>query len=92
MVKPTHLTRYWVEFVKEEGKALPPGVVLGVGVTAYGQDDALTIVADRVFAGELPSVARLTEDVDVSTLDQGHVIPNMEPPVYRGVWFPVGYR
>ena len=41
--------------------------------------------------GELPTIAVLIEDVDVSTLDAGHVLPNMSPPVRRGVWFPLGY-
>jgi len=29
--------------------------------------------------------------VDVSTLDHGHVLPNMEVVLLRGVWFPKGY-
>jgi hypothetical protein len=65
---------------------------LGIGVTA----------ATLVEARELAECVRTTwpgataleaaiEDVDVSTLDQGHVIPNMRPPVWPGVWYPVGY-
>jgi hypothetical protein len=33
----------------------------------------------------------VTEDVDIQTLDQGHVLPNMGVPSERGVWFP-NYR
>ena len=33
--------------------------------------------------------SRVVEDVDVTTLDAGHVRPNpMHPPSERGVWFP----
>jgi hypothetical protein len=31
------------------------------------------------------------EDVDVTTLDANHVLPNMMPPSVRGVWYPIGY-
>jgi hypothetical protein len=31
------------------------------------------------------------ENLDIRTLDQGHVIPNMKDPTLRGVWFPLGY-
>jgi len=37
-------------------------------------------------------IASSVEDVDVRTLDQGHVIPNMLPPDRRGVWYPMGYE
>jgi hypothetical protein len=37
------------------------------------------------------TVPNLASEVDVSMLDEGHVIPNMEPPVWRGVWFTRGY-
>lgn len=40
---------------------------------------------------EMPPIADAIEDVDISTLDLGHVGPNMEVPVFRGVWFPKGY-
>jgi hypothetical protein len=33
-------------------------------------------------------IDRVVTDVDISTLDQGHVIPNMNMPLARGVWFP----
>jgi hypothetical protein len=35
----------------------------------------------------VPQPARVVEDVDVSTLDAGHVLPNMRAPNERGVWF-----
>jgi hypothetical protein len=65
---------------------------LGCGVTAYSLDDAKALLNQLVFKdGSWPCVAEVIEDVDVSTLERGHVIPNMEPPVWRGVWYPKGY-
>ncbi len=85
------LTRYWIEFDRANPH-LPPGTSLGVGVTGLGREDALALVRDRVFGGpETPRIEVMIEDVDVSTLDAGHVLPNMEPPVWRGIWFPRGY-
>jgi hypothetical protein len=86
------LIRFWIEFDRGDGGRLPPGASLGVGVTAFGRDDALALVRERVFeSSELPRLAAVVEDVDVSSLDPGHVLPNMEPPIGRGIWFPRGY-
>ena len=60
-------------------------------MTAYSRDDAQEILRRQVFGGPIPNVTRMIEDVDASTLDQGHVLPNMEVVVVRGVWFPKGY-
>jgi hypothetical protein len=30
----------------------------------------------------------IIENIDVQLLDKGHVIPNMGPVVFKGVWFP----
>jgi hypothetical protein len=79
------LTRYWFKFAVT-------GHELGCGVTAHDHDDAVALLRDTVFAGEaLPKVEEVIEDVDIRSLDQKHVIPNMEPPIWRGVWFPKGY-
>jgi len=64
---------------------------VGCGVTAFDLDDARRIVRERVFLGNAAAVVKIVEDVDVSTLDPGHVLPNMMPPNTRGVWFPLGY-
>jgi hypothetical protein len=87
-----HLTRYWIEFDFPDGYEPPAGARLGIGVTAFDREDALGLVAERVFAaGEVPPMRGVREDVDVSTLDQGHVVPNMDTPNQRGIWFPRGY-
>jgi len=52
----------------------------------------MSIVRHRLFEGEDFRVTDIIEDVDVSTLDANHVLPNMAPPNLRGVWFPLGYQ
>jgi len=84
------LIRYWFRF-KPFGKPAP--LSLGCGVTAESSAAAISIVQAQVFRGQpLPPVEEVVEDVDVSTLDQKHVLPNMESPLTKGVWFPKGYR
>jgi hypothetical protein len=80
------LTRYWFTFAK---LAIPTPLKLGCGVTAFSHEDAVEILKNTVFLGRsMPHIENMIENVDVSTLDQGHVIPNMLPPNIRGVWFP----
>ena len=63
----------------------PAGTRLGVGVTAIDERDALDLVAHRVFGdGPLPRLRRVREGVDISTLDAGHVLPNMGSPHVLG--------
>lgn len=84
------MRRFWIEF--DRSLELPPGVALGCGVTARDYEDALALVGARVFPGRtMPEPVRTVADVDISELDQNHVIPNMEDPVKRGIWFPRGY-
>ena len=86
------LHRYWFSFDGTGEAALRGSLKLGCGVTAYNRDDALEILRRQVFdSGPIPKVTHMIEDVDVSTLDHGHVLPNMEVVVLRGVWFPRGY-
>jgi hypothetical protein len=86
------LTRFWVEFDYPPERQPPIGARFGVGVTAIDRRDALRLIAHRVFSDRpLPPVKDIREDVDVSSLDERHVLPNMGPPHVRGVWFPQGY-
>ena len=84
------LRRYWITFSLPPHE-LPVGTGFGCGVTAYGRDDALAMVSDLLFDGEEPPIESISEDVDISTLDEGHVRPNMGNPLRRGIWFPIGY-
>ncbi len=36
-------------------------------------------------------VMAFEEDVDISRLDQNHVVPNIGIAAVRGIWFPLGY-
>jgi hypothetical protein len=40
---------------------------------------------------DLPQIAEVVADVDVQSLDQGHVILNMHPPNWRDIWYPKEY-
>lgn len=88
------LHRYWVEFERSDQRALSKGVaLLGCGVTASCRAEAEWLVETRIFGGEtLPRIEKFVEDVDISTLDQNHVVPNIGIVTIRGIWFPMGYR
>ncbi len=88
----TTLHRYWFEFDLSGASSAPIGVRRGCGVTAFSREDALQLLARLVFAAHgIPPIAREIDNVDISTLDPDHVIPNMGLVVQRGVWFPLGY-
>ena len=62
-------------------------------MTAFDLDHAIALLDRDVFKGPIPfRIASSIEDVDVRTLDQGHVIPNLLPPGRRGVWYPMGHE
>jgi hypothetical protein len=85
--------RYWITFDCPVDHKRSLGIDRGVGVTARDLDDALLILRERIWRGSgLARIDSVTEDVDVSTLDSTHVIPNMAPPLARGIWFPLGYN
>ncbi len=84
------MKRYWVEF--EGNELIPYGVKMGCGVTAFDQADAIDLIEKKVFQNRpLPKIIKITENADVSSLDAGHVLPNMSSPNIRGIWFPLGY-
>jgi hypothetical protein len=78
------LTRYWITFGPTKQ---PTFLNLGCGVTALGKSDALSLL-ENALGKELPPIDQIIENVDIQTLDAGHVIPNMGMPAERGVWFP----
>jgi hypothetical protein len=81
------LKRYWVEFDYRVMNFPSPHY----GIMAYSCEDALLILKEVVFKyAVMPEPIRLTENVDISTLDAGHVLPNMAVPYWRGIWFPQG--
>ncbi len=83
------LRRFWFNFAN-----VPPfsPLLFGCGVTGYDRADAMQLLSRTVLA-KYPElkVDTVIEDVDVRSLDVGHVHPNMGVPAVRGVWFPLGY-
>ncbi|HKA21179.1 MAG TPA: hypothetical protein VKN18_23070 [Blastocatellia bacterium] len=85
--------RFWLEVDLAIDEEHPAGLLIGCGVTANAYDDALALVQERVFkASPLPSLKKLIDDVDTSSLNAGHVLPNIGIPSIRGIWFPLGYE
>jgi hypothetical protein len=90
VIKDPKLRRFWIEFEKDEKDPFRYG--LGFGVTALSPEDALSLLAESLCKeNALPAVRKMISDVNISTLDQKHVIPNMESPIWRGIWYPMGY-
>jgi hypothetical protein len=83
------LKRYWFVFEKASE---PTPLNLGCGVSAFTYDDALEMLQEQVFKrGEMPVIVECIENVDISLLDKGHVLPNIGMVAVRGIWFPPGY-
>ncbi len=87
------LRRYWLEFNIAPGEVTSypsyAGLSYGCGVTAYSYDDAIKLLHEKLFGDDpTPAIQQAIEDVDVSKLDTGHVLPNMGDPTIRGIWFP----
>jgi hypothetical protein len=64
------LKRYWFKFDE-----LPKYSLLRFGceVTAYNYDDAISLISQSVFKDKaMPPIRKVIENVDTSTLDQGH--------------------
>lgn len=82
------LKRYWFEF---EGLSVPNVLNLGCGVTAHDIDDEKALIQEMV--DHMPSnrVTTILENVDVSTLEANHVLPNIGNVMVRGIWFPKRY-
>ena len=79
VVKDPNLRRFWFEL---------PGH-RGIGVTAGTRSEAEALA--RSAAREMgwsTDLGQVVEDVDVRDLDQNHVVPNMGPVNFRGVWYP----
>ena len=61
----------------------------GIGVTAGSEVEARELAEDaRLRFYPAASIVGVVPDVQVSALDQDHVLPNAGPVVVRGVWYP----
>lgn len=85
MTSKVALRRLWFKF---DDDVYSP---MGYGVTAWSEDDAVSILRDRVFRDRPIPKAAIKTDVDVSALDPGHIRPNMGSPNRRGIWYPLGF-
>jgi hypothetical protein len=89
------LVRYWFNFDQSESVESilqKKGIFFGCGVTAFTEDDAIHLIKQRIFLNEdIPSIKKITPDVDIQTLESKHVRPNMGVVSERGIWFPKGY-
>lgn len=84
-----YLHRYWFRWAEDARTDARVGGGLGCGVTALSVEDAKKLIETVALQGQpLPPIAEVVKDVDVRTLDAGHVLPNMGDPSRRGVWFP----
>ena len=78
---------YWL---KIENPQPASGLGLGVGITAYSEDEAKAI-----FASAFGSDLRLASVQPIAALDeieQNHVSPNMGNFLIRGIWYPQGFE
>jgi hypothetical protein len=83
------LRRYWFKFAPFTSTSIST-LNLGCGVTAHDVEDARRLIEEKVFPiFGVREIAEVLENVDISTLDENHVRPNMGNPIVRGVWFPL---
>ncbi len=86
------LHRYWFEFDITLADLPPAGTLLGCGVTAESKEDAIGLMELVFRRGSLPGIKNCVDDVQLASLDQNHVTPNMGDPDKAGIWFPLGYE
>ena len=72
------LHRYW----------FPASIGFGIGVTAWTEEDARTLVLSALPRIETATLGVPVVDIDIRDLDPGHVIPNIGVCSVRGVWYP----
>ena len=78
------LETFWIEYSQDEN------FVLGIGVTAFSQDDAFFLFKEHGIDYWLDGAreTKITSGVRIGDLDQRNVIPNIGPLQLRGVWYP----
>ena len=62
---------------------------LGIGVTAASRSEAESLAKEAAREmGWSTDLGTIVEDVDIRDLDANHVLPNIGPVNFRGVWYP----
>lgn len=81
MIKNPLLNTYWIKSPTTEG--------FGFGVTACSKEDAFLLLgkAGCILPPDNLEIC-VTEGIKLSDLDRNHVLPNIGPLLFRGVWFP----
>jgi hypothetical protein len=82
VIKNAGCRSYWITFPDQ------PRAPLGMGVTALSLADAFALMEQRGYTFHKHGAVEVHEDVTVADLDQSHVVPNMGPIVFRGIWYP----
>ena len=86
------LKRYW--FVLYPNWRYGP---LNVGATATSAEEAKELILknfrkinynEPLQVLETNENIEVIENIDIQLLDQEHVLPNMGPVIFKGVWFP----
>ena len=86
------MKRFWMNF-SATNKELLPVISLGCGVTARNKEEALAIVQEKIFNGKkMPTPSEVIENIDISSLDEKHIRPNMGSIFLPGIWFPLGFN
>ncbi len=89
MARNKYLIRYWIHFGCPDRTNVAAPIQKHYGVTAYSEEDAISILRSEVFCeAPMPPIVEIRPNVDVSTLDSGHVLPNIGDVTRRGVWWP----
>ena len=82
MIKDPRCRTFWLTFPSQ------PDAPIGMGVTARSIEDAFVLLEQHGFDLHRRGPVTVRENVTVADLDQQHVVPNMGPIVFRGIWYP----
>ena len=64
------------------------GLGYGCGVTAYDEADAMKLKEAHLFPiYGTRTILEIVQDIDVRTLNEKKIRPNMGNPAVRGIWF-----
>lgn len=84
------LGKFWINFHASQKSALRSlGLGLGAGVTARDEDDALTLLFEKIPNARNLEISEVLCDVIYDELENDHVKKNMGDMSSRGVWFPL---
>jgi hypothetical protein len=66
---------------------------IGCGITAWSEKDAVYLFEEFTNRSKSNrSIASIHEIISLDELDRKHVLPNIDNPELRGIWFPMGLR